>query len=156
MAIRSVFVFAKTCYAKFMARFFVDKLSEDELIGETQSRELIMHNLMIIGASYKENFLKALEESRYPYLVQICICGRYVTYTEVPKSEKEEHLMKFFDLKKDYDLALDAATSIQNRWYGSQYFRWFMEEFEKLKEVYEDNYDAAEIVMVESAALLLN
>lgn len=138
-----------------MARFFVNKLSEDGLTGETNQRELVYHNLMIIGPEYKEGFLKGLEESQFPYFVQICICGRFVTYIEVPR-KGNDILMKFFDLRNDYDLALDAANTIQDRWYGSAYFRWFMEEFEKIKDVYQDNYDAAEIVMVESAAPLLN
>jgi len=139
-----------------MALFVVNKISEDGLTGETNQLGIILHNLMIIGPKYKEGFLEYMQNAKSPYGVQICICGRFITYIEVPKKKDEEHLMKFFDLRKDYDLALDAATSIQNRWYGNTYFNWFMEEFERLKEVYEDNYDAAELVVAKDAGLLLN
>lgn len=138
-----------------MAKFLINKLTEDELVGETHQIKSIMHNLMIIGSDYKEGFMKMVEESNLPYVVQICVCGRFVTYIQV-RSDLKEGLMQFYDLKNDNDLALDAAASIQKRWYSVSYFNWFMEVFEMLKPVYSDNYDAAELILVENAGLLLN
>jgi hypothetical protein len=142
-----------------MTRFLVNTLSEDGRVGEVTERNLILHNLMLIGPSYKDAFLKALEGARYPYFVQICICGRFVTYIEVPKNEKEENMMKFFDLGEDHDAALDAAVEIKDRWYGRMgrdHFQWFMEEFDKLKDVYEENYAAAELMVAGSAGVFMN
>lgn len=138
-----------------MAIFLVNKISEDGLIGETDQIKTILHNLMIIGPKYKEGFMKLVEGTRLSYIVQICICGRFVTYIEVSRDLKEG-IMQFYDLKNDNDLALDAAAIIQDRWYGRTYFNWFMESFEQLKSVYSDNYAAAELFLVENAGLLLN
>lgn len=138
-----------------MTRFLVNNLSEDGLIGETTQVSTIFHNLSIIGHGYKEAFLIELKECRMPYIVQICICGRFVTYIEV-KSDLKEGSMRFYDLRNDNDLALDAAHRIRDAWFTSYYFKWFMEEFERLKEVYQDNYDAAELVLVENVGLVLN
>lgn len=138
-----------------MAKFLINKLSESGLIGETDQMPIIMHNLMIIGPHYQEGFIKEVEDSRFPYIVQICICGRFVTYIEANK-DMSEGLMQFHDLKNDNDLALDSAALIKDRWYGSNYFNWFMEEFERLKPVYFDNYNAAELLIVEGIGLLLN
>jgi hypothetical protein len=142
-------------YVRPMAKFLINNLSEDGLTGETDQVETILHNLMIIGQPYKDGFLKQVEESRLPWIVQICVCGRFVTYIEMNKDMKEG-LMQFFDLKNDNDLALDAAAEIQNRWYGSTYFNWFMEEFSRLKDVYSDNYPAAELFLSENAGVVLN
>ena len=138
-----------------MAKFLVNKIGENDLTGETDQMEMIFHNLMIIGPNYKEGFLKYVEDRGLPYAAQICVCGRFVTYIEVAR-DLSEGIMQFFDLKNDNDLALDAAATVQDRWYGTAYFNWFMEEFSKLKEVYSDNYDAAELLMVENAGILLN
>jgi hypothetical protein len=138
-----------------MAKFLVNKLSEDGLTGETDQIKTILHNLIIIGPKYKEGFLKMVEESNLPYIIQICVCGRYITYTEVSRDLKEG-LMKFYDLKNDNDLALDAATEIKENLFSSFYFTWFMEVFEMLKPVYSDNYDAAELILVENAGIVLN
>jgi len=138
-----------------MAKFLINTMSEDGLIGSATQMNEILHNLMIVGSEYKEGFMKLVEESRLPWVVQVCICGRFVTYIEVNKNLKEG-IMQFFDLQNDNDLALDAARTIQYRWFGTTYPNWFMEEFSKLKEVYSDNYSAAELTLVENAGLLLN
>lgn len=146
----------KTYCVKLMAKFLVNKMSEDGgLTGETNQMAEVLHNLMIIGPKYKEDFMKMVRTSSIPFVVQICVCGRFVTYIQV-RADLKEGLMQFYDLKNDDDLALDAATSIQKRWYGVSFFSWFMEVFEMLKPVYESNYDAAELVLVENAGLLLN
>lgn len=138
-----------------MAKFLINKISDDGLTGETNQMDSILHNLMIIGPKYKEGFMKMVEENSLPYVVQICVCGRFVTYIQV-RSDLKEGLMQFYDLKNDNDLALDAAASIQKRWYSVSYSNWFMEVSEMLKPVYSDNYAAAELVLVENAGLLLN
>ena len=138
-----------------MARFLINKLSDDGLIGETNQMKTILHNLMIIGPKYKEGFMKCIEENNLPYVIQICICGRFVTYIEVSK-DLSAGLMRFYDLRYDYDLALDAGSTIRDKWVSLYYFDWFMEEFQKLKEVYSDNHDAAELLLAEDAGLLLN
>ena len=138
-----------------MAKFLVNTLSDDGLIGETYQVESIFHKLLIIGQQYKDDFVKQFEIFRQPYVVQICICGRYVTYIEVQKDLKEG-LMRFCDLKNDNDLALDAAKSISERWFTSYYFLWFMQLFEQLKPHYSENYDAAELLLVENAGVVLN
>lgn len=138
-----------------MTRFLVNKLSDDQMQGESDQMKMILHNLMLIGQEYKEGFLNALKEWESQYFVQICICGRFVTYIEVSRDLKEG-LMQFFDLANDTDRALDAAQSIQDRWYGSAYFNWFMEEATRIKEVYESNRDACELFLSENAGLLLN
>jgi hypothetical protein len=138
-----------------MAKFLVNTLSEDGLTGETNRMDEILHNLMIIGPKYREGFMQLVEETNLPYIVQICVCGRYITYIEVTKNLKEG-VMRFYDLKNDNDLALDAAMLIGKNWYTPAYFNWFMEVFEMLKPVYSDNYDAAELIVVENAGLLLN
>lgn len=138
-----------------MTRFLVNKISKDGLTGETTSMKEIEHNLMIIGPAYKEGFMKMVQETNLPFIVQICVCGRFITYIEVEK-DLSKGLMKFYDLKNDNDLALDAAKEVGDNWFGSYFFRWFMELFEQLKEYYSDNYDAAELLLVENAGLLLN
>lgn len=138
-----------------MAKFLVNKLSEDGLTGETSRMTEVLHNLMIIGPKYKEGFMDLVQEARLPYTVQVCVCGRYVTYIQV-RNDLKEGLMQFWDLKNDNDLALDAASSLTNRWYTVYYFHWFMEVFEMLKPVYESNYDAAELILVENAGVVLN
>lgn len=140
-----------------MANFLVNKLTEDGLTGETTDMKSIFHNLMIIGATYKDAFLNYLHDLSLPYAVQICVCGRFVTYIELSKDTKSGVIL-FFDCQNNNDLALDAAAKISDRWYGGapNYLNWFMEEYIKLKEVYEDNYDAAELIMAENAGLLLN
>lgn len=117
--------------------------------------ETIFHNLSLIGHEYKEGFLIELKEVRVPYVIQICICGRFVTYIEVAISLREG-LMQFYDFHNDMDEALDAAAKIKEKWASSFYFHWFMEEAYKLREVYKDNYAAAELIMVENAGLVLN
>lgn len=136
-----------------MTRFLVNKM--EDLSGEVTDMAMILHNLMLIGPTYKEGFLNALKEWHSQYFVQICICGRFVTYIEVRRDLKEG-LMRFFDLENDTDLALDAAQYIQDRWYGVEYFNWFMEEATRIKEVYESNRDACELLLSEDAGLLLN
>jgi hypothetical protein len=138
-----------------MAKFLVNKMSDDGLIGETDQVESIFHNLLIIGHEYKEGFMKEVELLPLPYVVQICVCGRFVVYIEVRKDMKEG-VMQFYDLKNDNDIALDAAKKINDRWYTSYYFRWFMELFEQLKPHYSDNYNAAELLLVENAGVVLN
>lgn len=138
-----------------MAKFLVNKLSEDQLTGETTSINEISHNLMIIGAAYKDSFMKLVKEASLPYIAQICVCGRFITYIEVSADFKEGEMI-FFDSKNDDDIALDNASTMNNRWFGNYYFNWFMEEFQKLKEFYSDNYEAAELLLVENAGLLLN
>lgn len=138
-----------------MAVFLVNKVIDDCLVWETDQVASIMHNLMIIGPGYKEAFLKQAYETRLPYVIQICICGRFVTYIEISRDLKEG-LMQFYDLKNDNNAALDAAKIIRDKWFSSYYFNWFMEEFHRLKEVYSDNYAAAEVIIVANAGLLLN
>lgn len=140
-----------------MAKFLINKLSEDGLVGETNQMPAILHNLMIIGSKYKEGFMAMVERSSLPFVVQVCVCGRFVTYIFMHENLKDG-LMRFCDLRNDDDLALDAARNIYNEWYGGgiNYSNWFMEEYTKLKEVYKDNYDAAELVLTENAGLLLN
>lgn len=138
-----------------MTRFLVNKLSEDKLFGETSQVSTIFHNLTIIGHEYKEGFLVELKEARVPYVIQICICGRFVTYIEVATSLKEG-VMQFYDFNNDMDAALDAAAKIKEKCVSSYYFHWFMEEAYKLKEVYPDNYNAAELILAENAGLVLN
>lgn len=137
------------------AKFLVNKLSEDKLSGETDQVSTIFHNLTIIGNQYKEGFLVELKEARVPYVVQICICGRFVTYIEVATTLKEG-LMRFYDFSEDMDAALDAAKEIKERLFSPFYSHWFMEEAYKLKEVYKDNYDAAELILADNAGLVLN
>jgi hypothetical protein len=138
-----------------MAKFLVNTISDDGLTGETTRMDEILFNLTIIGSAYKEGFLKMVEETNLPFIVQICVCGRYITYIEMSKDLKEG-VMQFYDLQNDNDLALDAARKVGDNWFGSYFFRWFMEEFEKLKEVYSENYDAAELLLVENAGVVLN
>lgn len=137
------------------AKFLVNKLTEDGLMGETSDMKSILHNLMIIGPKYHDGFMNEIASCGLPYAVQICICGRYVTYIEI-KSDLKEGVMRFYDLKNDNDLALDAANQILEEWSTSYYFNWFMQTFEQLKEAYQENYDAAELLLVENAGLLLN
>lgn len=138
-----------------MAKFLVNKINDVGTRGETTDMRSILHNLMIIGPKYKEGFMNYLADLNLPYAIQICICGRFIVYIEVPK-DLHEGLMKFYDLQNDNDNALDAAAEIKGWFFSTFYFQWFMEEFERLKEVYSDNYDAAELVLVENAGLLLN
>lgn len=138
-----------------MANFLVNRITDDGLTGETDELNLIMHNLMIIGPKYKEGFMKMAYENSLPYIIQICICGRFVTYIEM-EADLKSGVMKFHDLKNDNDLALDAGAYIKDKWFSSFYFNWFMEEFERLKEVYSDNYEAAELLLVENAGMLMN
>jgi len=140
-----------------MTKFLINKYTP--LAGETYQVETVFHNLMLIGTPYKEAYLKELEETPLPYNVQICVCGRFITYIEISKNLKEG-LMRFYDLKNDNDLALDAAKEVKERWAGQRFssylFNWFMEVFEMLKPVYEGNYDAAELFLVENAGVVLN
>ena len=136
-----------------MAKFLINRYTP--LAGETDQMKTIMHNLSIIGHTYKEGFLKQAEQTPFPYVVQICVCGRFVTYIVVSKDLKEG-VMRFYDLNNDNDMALDAGAEIKAEWFSPYYFNWFMEIFEQLKPVYSDNYDAAELVLVENAGLLLN
>lgn len=138
-----------------MAKFLVNKLRESGLIGEITDMPSILHNLMIIGPAYKEGFLKQVKEASLPYIAQICVCGRFITYIEVSVDLKEGEMI-FFDCKNDNDIALDNAALMNEKWFGNYYFKWFMEEFQKLKEFYSDNYEAAELLLVENAGLLLN
>lgn len=138
-----------------MTRFLVNNLSADKLFGETTQVSTIFHNLTLIGNDYKEGYLIELKEARVPYVIQICICGRFVTYIEVATSLKEG-VMQFYDFNNDMDAALEAAGKIKEKWFSSYYFHWFMEEAYKLKEVYEDNYHAAELILAENAGLVLN
>lgn len=138
-----------------MAKFLVNKMSEDGVVAEATDSQSVSHNLMIIGQPYFDGFMAELEGNNLPYAIQICVCGRYITYIEVSK-DFNKWLMQFYDLSNDNDLALDAASKIQDQWFGSYYFRWFMELFEQLKSVYSDNYQAAELILVENAGLLLN
>lgn len=138
-----------------MAKFLVNTMSDDGLNGETNRMAEILHNLMIVGPKYKDGFMNMVEESGLPYIVQICVCGRFVTYIEV-SNDLKEGVMQFYDLKNDNDLALDAAEKISDSWFGRYYFNWFMEAFEMLKPVYSDNYDAAELVVTENAGIVLN
>lgn len=138
-----------------MAKFLINKMTEDALIGETNRMDEILHNLMVIGPKYKEGFMKMVANNSLPFVVQICVCGRFVTYIQI-RGDMKEGLMQFYDLKNDNDLALDAAAEIQKRWYSVSYSNWFMEVFEMLKPVYSDNYNAAELILVENAGLLLN
>ena len=96
-----------------------------------------------------------VEETNLSYIVQICVCGRFVTYIEVTKNLKEG-IIRFYDLKNDNDLALDAAAQIQEGWFTKYYSNWFMDVFSQLKEAYSDNYGAAELVLVENAGVVLN
>lgn len=136
-----------------MAKFLINKYIP--LAGETDQMETIMHNLLIIGHTYKEGFLKQVEETPFPYVVQICVCGRFITYISVSKDLKEG-VMRFYDLKNDNDIALDAAADIKAEWFSTYFFNWFMEVFEMLKPVYESNYDSAELFLVENAGVVLN
>jgi hypothetical protein len=138
-----------------MAKFLVNTISEDGLIGETTRMDEILHNLMIIGTAYKEGFLKMVEETNLPFIVQICVCGRFITYIEMEK-DLSKVVMKFYDCKNDNDLALDNAKIVGDNWFGSYFFRWFMQLFEQLKDHYSDNYDAAELLLVENAGVVLN
>lgn len=140
-----------------MTRFLVNKLSDGGFTGETTDVKSILHNLMLIGTKYQQEFMQQVHETNLPYVVQICVCGRFVTYIFMHENLKDG-LMRFCDLRNDDDLALDAARNIYNEWYGGgiNYSNWFMEEYTKLKEVYKDNYDAAELVLTENAGLLLN
>lgn len=130
-------------------------MSDDGLVGEATDSRTVSHNLMIIGQYYFDEFMTQLEGGNLPYAIQICVCGRYITYIEVSKDFKT-WLMRFYDLKNDNDLALDVAATIQDQWFGSYYFRWFMEMFEQLKPVYSDNYDAAELILTQNAGIVLN
>lgn len=138
-----------------MAKFLVNKIDKSGLTGETDQMETILHNLLIIGAPYKEGLIQMVEETNLPFIVQICVCGRFITYIEIEKDLKKG-VMKFYDCKNDNDLALDAAKLIGDNWFGSYFFRWFMELFEQLKPVYSENYDAAELLLVENAGVVLN
>lgn len=138
-----------------MAKFLINKIIEEGLVSEAVDSRSVSHNLMIIGQDYFDGFMAELETNNIPYAVQVCVCGRYITYIEVSKDFKT-WLMRFYDLKNDNDLALDAAEKIQENWYGTYYFNWFMQLFEQLKDHYSDNYDAAELILVENAGLLLN
>jgi hypothetical protein len=138
-----------------MTKFLVNKINESGLIGEATDSRSVSHNLMLISQSYFDGFMVELENGNLPYAIQICVCGRYITYIEVSKDYKS-WLMRFYDLRNDNDLALDAAKFIQENWYGSYYFNWFMQLFERLKDHYSNNYDAAELLLVENAGLLLN
>ena len=138
-----------------MAKFLVNKLNEDGLFGETNQVKMIVHNLVIIGHEYYEGFMTMVKESNLPYIIQICVCGRYVTYIELSRDLKEG-LMQFYDLQNDNDLALEAAGTMREKWFGSYFFNWFMEVFEMLKPVYSDNYDAAELILTENAGIVLN
>lgn len=138
-----------------MTRFLVNKMSEDNLFGETDQVSTIFHNLSLIGYEYKEGFLVELKEVRISHVIQICICGRFITYIEVATS-LQEGIMQFYDFKNDMDLALDTAAKIREKLSSSYHFHWFMEEVYKLKDVYQDNYDAAELIMTENLGLLLN
>lgn len=140
-----------------MTRFLINKYTP--LAGETDQVETIMHNLMLIGQQYKDGFMDLLKDSNLPFAVQICVCGRFITYIEISKDMKEG-VMQFYDIKNDNDLALDAAREIKERWLGQRFssylFNWFMEVFEMLKPVYESHYDAAELFLVENAGVVLN
>lgn len=138
-----------------MAKFLVNKISDDGLTGSADQIETIMHNLLIIGPVYRDGFITISKETNLPYIVQICVCGRFVTYIEMAKDLKEG-IMQFYDLKNDNDLALEAAEKVVNNWFGRYYFNWFMQLFEQLKDHYSDNYDAAELLLVENAGVVLN
>jgi hypothetical protein len=138
-----------------MTKFLVNKISENGLVAEAVDSRSVSHNLMLISQEYFDGFMAELENNNLPYAIQICVCGRYITYIEVSKNMKT-WLMRFYDLKNDNDLALDAAAEIQDQWFGFYYFRWFMELFEQLKPHYSDNYDAAELLLVENAGVVLN
>jgi hypothetical protein len=138
-----------------MATFLVNKINEDRSFGEATKMSFILHNLQIIGTEYKEGFLLEMMQTRLPYIVQVCICGRYVTYIEVSKYE-DEAVMWFFDLNNDDDAALDAAKKIKERWISRQYSNWFMEEYTKLKRHYQENYAAAELLQSETLGLVAN
>jgi hypothetical protein len=138
-----------------MAKFLVNTISEDGLTGETDQFETIFHNLTIIGHEYKDGLIKMVEETNLPFIIQICICGRFVTYIEIEK-DFQKGVMRFYDLKNDNDLALDVAKIVADNWFGSYFFKWFMELFEQLKDHYSENYDAAELLLVENAGVVLN
>jgi hypothetical protein len=138
-----------------MAKFLVNKISDDGLTGETTQIKTIVHNLVIIGHDYYEGFMNMVKESNLPYIIQICVIGRYVAYIEL-RNDMKEGVMRFHDLLNDDDLALDAAKILNEKWFSAFYFRWFMEVFEMLKPVYSDNYDAAELVLTENAGIVLN
>jgi hypothetical protein len=138
-----------------MARFLVNTISDDTLTAETDQMETIMHNLLIIGQEYKDGFIKMVEETNLPFIVQICVCGRFITYIETEK-DFSKGVMRFYDCKNDNDLALDNAKIVGDNWFGSYFFRWFMELFEQLKPHYSDNYNAAELILVENAGVVLN
>lgn len=138
-----------------MAKFLVNIISDDGLTGTTDQMETIMHNLLIIGHEYKDAFMTLVKEANLPYIAQICVCGRFITYIQVDGDLTEGEMISF-DCKNDDDIALDNASTMNERWFGNYYFNWFMEEFQKLKEFYSDNYEAAELLLVENAGLLLN
>lgn len=138
-----------------MAKFMVNKLSDDGLVGETTEVNAILYNLVIIGQEYKDGFMALLEQGLLPYAVQICVCGRFITYIELSRDLKQGS-MRFYDCKNDNDIALDSAKEVQEGWYGNYYFNWFMQLFTELKEFYDGNYDAAELLPIESAGIVLN
>lgn len=138
-----------------MAKLLINKLSDDGLTGQTDQIETIMHNLLIIGPVYRDGFITIAKKTNLPYIVQLCVCGRFVTYIEMTKDLKSG-VMQFYDLKNDNDLALETAEKIVNNWFGRYYFNWFMQLFEQLKDHYSDNYDAAELLLVENAGVVLN
>lgn len=131
-----------------MAVFLVDTLTKDKCSGFTHSLEKIFFNIHNLGDDYESNLNTELEEMTGEELNHIFSIGRYMCLLQIAK-DKKSGSMFFLDLGNDYDTALDICSK-----FGSdteenlkEFTSLFMQEFEKLSETYDAEYNDVELMM---------
>lgn len=129
-----------------MAQFLVDKLENNKCLGMTYNIDKFMHNLQIVGVSYYNDFLEKLNNVNDNGIVELCTVGRYITLIQLSKDKKKGQMI-FIDLQNDYDNALQAVSILKKLPNKDIYIEQYMQEFMKLRQHYEENYSAAELIL---------
>lgn len=120
--------------------YYVDKLSDDETLGLTNTPETIAHNNRIIGFDLVDSLTKVLDESGQGHY---CLYnGRYIIVGTV-SLENHTYGMIFLDLKKDENKAKEACNQLK----GASLKKQFMEAFYSQIEEYDQIYDSVRLVV---------
>ena len=131
-----------------MAVFLVDTLTKDKSSGFTHSLEKIFFNIHNLGDDYEDSLNQELEVMNGDELNHIFSIGRYMCLLQIAK-DKKSGSMFFLDLENDYDLALDVCSKFKSDTEESlqEFVNLFMQEFERLRETYDAEYNDVELMM---------
>lgn len=138
-----------------MTLFLVNTLLVNKTIGEANTLNTVMHNLQLIGVDYKNDLLKELEVHNTDPMIQFVACGKYICVIVISK-DKSKAQMTFIDTFNDYDRALELGHYLKTITGNSNYIKQFMEEFEKMKPVYELNKNACILDLIGNTGSSLN